>query len=217
MSETEYAAAMTAVVTELKPLLKGHGFRKRRHTFNREPEDGLVQVVSFQMGAHMVGDPVEVPGLRENLYGRFTVNLGIFLRDVHERLAEFEVPAFVSESHCEISMRLGELPTGSERWWNLEQDPRELAADVGDELREHGMPWLDALSSRASILQAWHREGDAIGFAPRGRLIVALMHWLRGEHQLAERLVRDYLEGSHPPGHAEYVQEVLDRNGMRKA
>src|SRR3712207_1951027 len=105
MTGTAYAKAMSAVVSQLHPVLKRNGFRKRRHTFNREPEDGLVQVVNFQMGAHQVGEPVEVPGLRADLYGRFTVNLGVFLRDVHDLLAEFDVPAFVSEYHCEIRRR----------------------------------------------------------------------------------------------------------------
>lgn len=215
MSEVHYATTMNAVVTELQPVLRGRGFRKRRHTFNREPEDGLVQVVNFQMGAYQVGEPVEIPGLRENLYGKFTVNLGVFLSDVHEHLAPFDVPAFVSESHCEIRTRLGELPTNEgERWWNLAHDSRDLAADVGEELQEHGLPWLESLSSRASILQAWERDGDAIGFAPRGRLVIALMHWHRGEHELAKRLVHEYLEATHAPGHADYVREIAERIGI---
>ena len=51
---------MKEVVGELHPLLKERGFRKQRHTFNRECEAGLTQVVNFQMGPYDVGDPVEI-------------------------------------------------------------------------------------------------------------------------------------------------------------
>jgi hypothetical protein len=206
---------MKAVVVELHPRLKRHGFRKRRHTLNREPEEGLVQVINFQMGSYDVGDPVEIPGLRKSLYGRFAVNLGVFLRDVHERLAECDVPAFVAEYHCDIRKRLGEvLPGEGDVWWNLEHGPAELAADVGSALEKHGVPWLDGLSSRASIWQAWCCEGNAIGFAPRGQLVVALMQWNRGEKKLAERLIHDYLDDDHAPGHADYVERVVERLGI---
>ena len=216
MAEIAYAAKVKAVVGELHPWLKEHGFRKRRHTFNREPEPGLVQVVNFQMGPYEVGDAVELPGLRENLYGEFAVNLGVFLDEIHASLEEYSRPNFVAESHCEIRKRLGELmPAEGDVWWNLDHESEVLAADVGAALERFGVPWLDRLASRDSILQAWYREGNEIGFAPRGQFVAALIHWHRGEEELAKRLLRQYLREELVPGHADYVNDVVERLGIR--
>jgi hypothetical protein len=78
---------MKSAVARVHPQLKGNGFRKRGNAFNRRPEPGLVQVVSFQMGAFDPPGPgseanlaarraLGVPG---DLYGRFTINLGVYV------------------------------------------------------------------------------------------------------------------------------------------
>ncbi len=118
----------------------------------------------------------------------------------------------MAEYHCEIRKRLGELlPGQGDVWWNLDHRPNELAGDVGEALKKYGLPWLDVLSSATSILQAWYRHGNAIGFAPRGQFVIALMHWNRDERELAERLIHDYLSDDLAPGHAEYVKRVVER------
>ena len=67
---------MEAAVAAAAPLLRECGFRKQRHRFNAETEPDLTQVLTFQMGAHQPPG-TEIPGLRENLYGAFTINLGL--------------------------------------------------------------------------------------------------------------------------------------------
>lgn len=84
---TDAARAMASVVALTVPLLKRAGFRKRRHSFNRTPEAGLVQVVSFQMGPFEPLGPGseaniafrEQLGFAGNLYGTFTINLGVYV------------------------------------------------------------------------------------------------------------------------------------------
>src|SRR5436190_639656 len=84
---TPAAQAMKDVVGSVTPLLRRAGFRKRRHTFNRMPEPGLVHVLNFQMGAFNPPGPaseahvaalesLDIPG---DLYGRFTINLGVYV------------------------------------------------------------------------------------------------------------------------------------------
>ena len=102
------AAVMASVVSALAPALKVTGFKKRRHTFNRIAEPGLVHVVNFQMGQFPIG-AYEIPGLRPNLYGRFTVNLGVFVREVYEATQRTTASAFVQEYACEFRVRLGRL------------------------------------------------------------------------------------------------------------
>jgi hypothetical protein len=42
MTGTEYARRMKTIVGEIHPTLREAGFRKQRHTFNRETEPGVV-------------------------------------------------------------------------------------------------------------------------------------------------------------------------------
>lgn len=88
--QTDAARAMDSVVAQTVPLLKASGFRKRRHTFNRTPEPGLVQVVNFQMGPFEPPGPGsetniaarEKLGLAGDLYGTFTINLGVYVDEM---------------------------------------------------------------------------------------------------------------------------------------
>jgi hypothetical protein len=212
MADTAHARTMKQVVSELHPLLKEHGFRKQRHTFNRECEPGLVQVVSFQMGPYDPPGTVEIPGLRDNLYGRFTVNLGVFVEQLHGYFSYVPRAKFIAEPDCEIRRRLGELmPVSGDCWWRLDADPIAVATDVRRALEDHGLPFLDSLKSRELIISAW----DSVGFAPRGALAVALLHWERGEQDLAEQLIRSYLGSELAPSHREYVEDLLARHGLR--
>jgi hypothetical protein len=215
MAETAYARAMKEVVRELHPLLKERGFRKQRHNFNRECEVGLIQVVNFQMGPYEVGDPVEIPGFRENLYGLFAVNLGIFIDELHGYFSEEPRPKFVAEYYCEIRRRLGEmLPVEGEVWWRLDADPLAVAAEVRRALEEYGLPFLEDLTSRDRIIRGWYRTGDSIGFPPRGALAIALLHWERGEKDVAGQLVRSYLARELAPGHRDYVEKLVAPLGL---
>jgi hypothetical protein len=206
---------MKEVVRELHPLLKEHGFRKQRHTFNRECEPGLVQVVNFQMGPYDPPGTVEIPGFRENLYGKFAVNLGIFVEELHGYFSREPRPKFVGEYYCEIRRRLGEMMPGEgEYWWSLDANPVAVAADVRRALEDHGLPFLESLTSRDVIIRAWYRTGDSIGFPPRGALAIALLHWERGEKEVAEKLVRTYLGSELAPAHRDYVKDLVARLGL---
>jgi hypothetical protein len=81
---TAYARKMEAAVVAVFSLIREHGFKKQRHRFNAEPEPGMTQVLTFQMGAHRPPGTTEIPGLREDLYGAFTINLGLHFEEVRE-------------------------------------------------------------------------------------------------------------------------------------
>jgi hypothetical protein len=170
---------MAAVVADAAPLLKRAGFRKRRHSFNRETEPGIVQVVNFQLG--------------RNLYRRFTINLGVYVPemvlDEHERR-----DGWVNEYDCQLRQRIGRLldqPT--DVWWSLD-DPAEAASAVAHALESSGLPWLDRVSSRQKILESYELFGAAsVGLMPRGAVQIA---WLvkESDRARAEAILRDYLQ-----------------------
>ena len=190
---------MAAVVAEVAPLLKSAAFRKRRHVFNRTAEPGLVQVVSFQMGQFLDG----------GLYGRFTINLGVYVPemvlDEHARRADW-----VRESHCQLRQRVGLLlAPPADVWWSLD-DPAEAANVARDALVNAGLPWLDRLASRQAILAAYDLLGwAAIGMTPRGPVEIA---WLvKGEdRERAEAILREYMQQPfRNPGHWEPLSRWL--------
>src|SRR5437868_3156941 len=86
MTKSPFAHKLDEIVRSVSPELKAAGFRKKGRTFNRVAEDGFVHVIGFQMGQFPVGnlETYVVPGLRENLYGKYTVNLGVHIREVYE-------------------------------------------------------------------------------------------------------------------------------------
>jgi hypothetical protein len=182
---TEHAKKMDTAVRAIAPVLRERGFRKQRHAFNREGEEGLVQVVTFQMGAHQPPRTREIAGLRENLYGFFTINLGLHLdevREVDERrpkprpsfLREEDVPpprprpTFFREGDCHVVVRLGSLlPVSADTWWSLGLNEDELVALLRRLLADHALPFLDRFRSRDALLDAWHGGDPAVRYTPR--------------------------------------------------
>lgn len=82
MPKSDFAVAVDSIQKALRPVLKVHGFKAHGRTFNRLTEDGLTQVVSIQMGASDPPGTTYFPGLRENLHGLFTINLGVYVPEV---------------------------------------------------------------------------------------------------------------------------------------
>jgi hypothetical protein len=212
---------MAAVVGDAGPLLKNAGFRKRRHSFNREAEPGLVQVVNFQMG------PFEPPGsedthaIREslgfagNLYGSFTINLGVYVPEMV--LDEREKrDGWVNEYNCQLRQRIGRLlddPT--DVWWSLD-DPAAAASAAVNALESAGLPWLDRLSSRRQILDAYELFGTAaVGLMPNGPVQIA---WLlkESDRARAEAILREYMQQPfRNPGHWEPLTRWLQAEGFQ--
>ena len=145
---TSFADAMAAFVRTIHPDLKRAGFRKRRHTFNRSVEDGVVQVVNFQMGPKLPPGTEPIPRLRPDLHGLFTVNLGVAVHEAwqleRQRLegwgpddsllppqAPGSFPAFLNDYDCQIRVRLGELTHERDTWWSLDEPVERLSEALG--------------------------------------------------------------------------------------
>jgi hypothetical protein len=201
---------MASVVALVAPILKASGFRKQRHTFNRATEPGLVHVISFQMGQFPLG--YEIQGLRPNLYGKFTVNLGAFVHEVYEVLQRSTPPAFLPEHVCEFRVRLGMLAgPPSDVWWSLDTDAEKLAGDVAEQLGRLAEPWFGRYASRDAILRINPATGAPPGWPLRAELALAVMRAHRGERAEAQALLRRYLEEERRnPGHPEHRRWVVD-------
>jgi len=155
---------MTEIVKASQPSLKAAGYRKSGNRFNRTTEPGIVQVISFQMGAFNPPGTVEIPGLRPNLYGKFTVNLGVFLEAVMPYDKTPPPKSFVNDYNCHIRRRIGELlDNPQDCWWPL--DPQTAVPAILALLGSRVSAWMDHFASWSTILS------DLESVAPDSRVI----------------------------------------------
>lgn len=201
--------SMAAIVSTVAPMMKAAGYRKRRHTFNRAcGDDGFTQVLTFQMGAFDPPGTVEIPGLRPNLYGRFTVNLGVFVPALTR--SGLGPRPWYSEYHCQLRARIGQLlPEHSDVWWRLDHSDAE--ADVLEAVREYALPWLSRLTSYRDVIDIWQTEGQAaVGLPyPAAPMDLAdILMWV-GRREEARDLLLEYTSREHVGGHLEVLRKYL--------
>jgi hypothetical protein len=208
---------MAALVKDIHPRLKEAGFRKRRHTFNRSAEPGVVQVLNFQMGQKLPPGINPIPRLRPDLHGLFTVNLGVAIEEAwllskREQPAQF--PTFLNDYDCDIRERLGRL-LGEQQdvWWKLRRDRTKLATDIGDAILEQGTAWLETRGTREAILRIWDNGGLTDLPTPTALPIVMILRHLNRPAQ-AEETLRSYYEGITLAPHKRYVHDVAGHLGI---
>src|SRR6476646_185094 len=130
MPASEFVKALDGIQRALRPSLKEHGFKVRGRTFNRITDDGLTQVVNLQMGPSDPPGTTYIPGLRENMHGLFTVNLGVYIPEVAELHGGGPAKSWVQEHYCSIRNRLGPASgSPADVWWKASASP-EVIQDV---------------------------------------------------------------------------------------
>lgn len=209
------ALEMDAIQAGLVSLFRERGYRKRGRTYNRQGDSGLVQVVNFQMGPYDPPGTVEIPGLRENLYGRFTLNLGVYVPEVAENHLAGSAKAFVSEVYCSIRARLGELEeTGQDLWWKVAFAP-DVLEDVRQRLERYGFPFLDRFSTREGIVDHWIEFSRGLTLGSDARLVAAIILACQAQPERARQLLREQVQGSINPHHGEYVARLAAKLGIQ--
>jgi hypothetical protein len=200
--------------TALGVHLKAAGFRKRANSFNRSAQDGLVHHVSIQLGAYDPSGIHAVPGLIPDLYGRFRVNLGVYVPAMNRMGSPRS--NWINDYNCTLRWGLGDLmPGGFDQWWDLRD--RLALEEVTEVLVERALPHLDGFRDSESVLAAYAAEG-ARAFGPIASVAVALdvadLLLSRGEREEAETLLKTYVShvaaGDHR-GHKEYLRGYLEQ------
>ena len=185
---TAAAEAMKSLITTVQPALKKLGYRRRRSTFNRTVQpDSLVHVINFQMGPFDPPGTVEIPGLRPSLYGRFTINLGVWIPGIPE--PGFPSPKdrtgkIINEYNCHIRIRLGHLlPEQADTWWRLDVPADALASDISEAISMYALPWLSRFTDWDDTLhQLETAPAVGSGLISPPRPIAMSMRQARGEH-----------------------------------
>jgi hypothetical protein len=124
-----------------------------------------------------------IPGLRENFYGLFTVNLGVFVSEVALHHGGGIPKSTVHDYNCCMRSRLGEL-SGSKHdiWWKVSPE-LSVISQVQGLLESFGFPFLDRFGSREQILEELkNSSAEREGFASSpGRIIAAIILAVRGD------------------------------------
>lgn len=163
------------IVDHFAPQLKAAGWRKQKLTFNRDLDNGVVHVISFQQGRWETPHP-------SSLFGRFTVNLAITLRT-----KEWTPTGFVSEASCRFRTRIGSLlDEPADPWWPI--DEPEVAIRELEPLFERAFALFDTMQTPLQLRDAAaspHRVGPH--WWGRHRLIAAMMSLEFGDRRAAQR------------------------------
>lgn len=214
MAKSPAALELDELQKALKPFMKRQGFKVRARTFNRTTDDGLTQVINLQMGASDPPGTTYIPGFRENLHGRFTVNLGVYVPEV-ARHRGGEARAFVREYHCCVRERLGEVgPERKDLWWKI-TSASTLLEDIEARLERDALPYLDRHASRDAILRACQESSGALGYAGGpARIVAAIILAERGDKNGARALLARQAQETENPNHSAYVRSLAAELGL---
>ena len=213
--KSEPARLMDELEASLRPATKRWGFRRRGRTFNRPTRDGLTQAISLQMGSFDPPGTTYFPGLRENLYGRFTVNLGVYVPEVARHHGGGRAPSFVQVYHCCVSARLGELgPERRDLWWRLGHGAT-AHGEIEQRLERDGLPFLERFATRDAILGELLDDPENIHAVP-SRIVCAIVLLQKGRQREARVLLAAQASESQDKGHTEYVRRLAEDLGLGK-
>ena len=209
--KSPFVQRLDQVQKEVAAFLKPLGFKKTGRSLNRLAAEGMVQVVGFQMGQYPIGDYV-IPGLRENLYGKFTVNIGVSLPCVLQAEQGKVRTGSFHDYDCEIRARLSAIANlGNDIWWPLDDSTTQTAEALIAIIRDFGLPFFDNYSSYKSVIESFMRDG---GFPNqnmgRGALAAAITSWSIGDHRQAQAFFESSLAYADASNHAGFRSHVLD-------
>ena len=213
MTKSALTSALDKVQLGLDPLLRESGFRKSNHTHNRTTADGLTHVIDFQMGRFDPPGTTFIPGLRENLYGLFTINLGVYVPEVARHHGGGEAKSVVRDGNCCIRTRLGRT-TGKDSWWKISAD-ETVVTELLERFQNEAFPLFQRFENRDQILKEFQTATDNTDLMRTPRIVCAIILLNRGDREKARHLLtaqaRDH---SRIPRHTAYVIDLARRLGV---
>ena len=214
MADSNFVKAVDDIQASIRPLLKDLGYKVRGRTFNRLTNDGLTQVINIQMGPSDPPGTTYIPGLRENLYGLFTVNLGVYVPEVAALRGGGAARSWVQEYHCCIRNRLGHASGSTQDiWWHGRVVPAVMN-DLESRLVNFGVPFLDRFSTRDLILAELQAKGANLHHCSVPRIVSAIILAERQETEKARALLVEQALETRNPRHPEYVRDLAKRMGL---
>jgi hypothetical protein len=178
-----------AINAGFAPVLKAAGYRKKALNFKQEVSPTVIRLVNVQCSPW-----------NDQLEGQFTVNLGVYHRDLatlHDALPVVESPLV---KDCIIQERLGVLMSAhTDHWWLVDArtDLTALGLKVGRAWSKYGQPWLDSHSSL--------REARRFLVAHKLYFLAAMASYALGQTRQTQRWLERAIEDW--PGGQERIEE----------
>ncbi|MPQ99549.1 hypothetical protein GB931_16825 [Modestobacter sp. I12A-02628] len=218
---------LTAAVATVRPVLSAAGFRKRRHTFNRTVEPGLVQVVSYRLPPRdppgSTEPPVPVPR------GLAFMALGIFVEEAWRldlgRFGPDGPPldkSWVNDHDCQLRRPTDGVGDTLAQGRRIDNPGTGHAwvRDLGDVFA-----WFDRFGSRAAIIDALEAapvDSYEIAGWESDRMLAVRMRWGAGDRRRAQELFGEWVrrcrsEAASAPwlvGHLEYLSWFAGELGL---
>ena len=210
----DYKKKLDEIQKAVHSELRNDGFKKKGRTHNKVLDNGIVQIVDFQMGKYEFDNAVEIPGLKTNFYGKFTVNIAVFVPELYEKTFNQKPKAFIQEYDCEIRTRINKSTDEQEVWFSLESDYQKTAGLIIDQLKSDVKKWFDRFNNRTKIVTEL-TQAKEIRFSPREKLCGAIIE-LDIDRKNGERIFIDYyksVENGKP--HKKYVEELAEKLNIK--
>jgi len=208
---------MDELQSHLRPFLRAHGYRIHARKCNRTTADGLIHVIRFQMGRFDPPGTNYIPWFREKVYGKFTVNVGVYVPEVYAewfRWSKKGAPTFVDEADCCVRVRLGQLgPERSDIWWKIEASAR-IASQLQSRIESDALPFLARFETRDGLLKEFSAAGGECLLGGRTKTVCAIMLAARGNAVEARQLLREHAQQAHDLKQSEYAHELARRLGL---
>jgi len=169
----------------VSPLLKRHGFKKKRLTWNKTTADGFNQVVDFQVSKFSCPEEES-----------FTINLGVFFPDVWRKCWAKEPPKFVNEEDCFPRVRVAQLLNGfsqesTDYWWtcNTEVEIDKVGKEIEVLLEKECLPFLDKMLNIQNVIRLY--SSGSVKLTPIEKIYLAIMKYSTGDIDSSIELLKE--------------------------
>jgi len=212
MKKSPYVKSLDEIQKAVHSFLKPLKFKKTGRSHNRCLDKGIVQVINFQMGPYPIGD-YEIEGLRENLYGKFIINLGIHLPCIYEIEHNSKPPKVIKDYDCTIRERIGTVTDDEEAWFEIPKNPSDCFSELVNIIDNQALPFLDQFKTYESIIKYYEDNGELpFSNESRSTLEVAIISNHIGDSKMAKKLFSKAFSTDHE-GFRDFVKELATKCG----
>ena len=213
IENSDYSYRLDKILQSIFKALKPLGFIRKDRLFNRRTSEGLLEVIHFQTIHAPPGGKDDLPGFRPYNFGKFTVNLGIWIPELFDETFPGQRKKMYEPFDCSLRILLSKLTRGDEYWWSLDEKASTLSQEILEALKGPGRQWLNQLNTYQKIEANWVALAESQQLVRRAKLDVALMKILRNEED-GKDLFREYFQQKHPEGHRQYLLFLAQKYGV---
>jgi hypothetical protein len=172
-------------------------------------------VISIQAGSYepFAIDAPEINHYPNSLYGKFTINLGIYIDELHVFHNNPKAKDFVREAECHIRTRISHLANSTDKWYSIDSNHDELSKNTIELIEKYGLPFLERFESRQKIEEYFKTEERI--YAPVPLVFLSIMRHHAGDSKGASFYIKKHINAIvNHEGHKESVINLAKKVGI---